>query len=289
MKTALITGAAEGQGFSLAKKLDKLGWQVFAGVLPGLETSNLTAGNNNIIPVDQDVSNTESVQESAKIVKKELDGRGLNLLVNNAGIANLAQGTTEGLDLEKLKTLFEVNTYGQLRTVQAFLPILRKAAPDARILNYASGAVVANPPGATAYNMSKHAVVGLTLTLRHELAALGVQATSILPGGVKTAMIKDADKTTHEIWNKMSQELQEAYKPALFSATTKVLPAFLEKYGNSVEYMTEKLIKIISQKKLKPLYLVGKDVRPLGILRRLLSDIGLENIIRKTYKIPSKI
>lgn len=289
MKTAMITGAAEGQGFDLALKLDAMGWKVFAGVLPGLPTEKLTSGNSNITPVVQDVSNTDSVRESAKLIWNELSGTGLNLLVNNAGIANLAQGVTEGLDLEKLKDLFEINTYGQLRTIQAFLPMLRKAAPHARILNYSSGAVVANPPGAVAYTMSKHAVVGLTLTLRHELAALGVQATSILPGGVKTAMTKDAHKTTHEIWNRVSKEIQAVYKPFLFSATTKTLPDLLEKHGNTIEYMTEKLIEIIHEPKLKPLYLVGKDVKPLGFLRRWLSDVGLESMVRKTYKIPSKL
>ena len=288
MKTAMITGAAEGQGFALARRLDETGWRVFAGVLPGLDTSALTSGSSGILPVVQDVANTGSVRQSSEIISSELNDSGLNLLVNNAGIANLAQGVIEGLDLDKLKTLFEINTYGQLRTVQAFLPMLRKAAPDARIINYSSGAVVANPPGAGAYNMSKHAVVGMTLTLRHELAALGVQATAILPGGVKTSMTRDAHKTTHQIWNLVSQSVRDVYKPALFSATTETLPYMLEKHGNTTEYMTDELIRIIDRPRLKPLYLVGKDVKPLGFLRRWLADETLEKMIRKTYKIPHR-
>ncbi|WKD49045.1 SDR family NAD(P)-dependent oxidoreductase [Microbulbifer spongiae] len=288
MKTAFITGAAEGQGLSLALKLDDLGWKVFAGVLPGLDTSKLTVSGRNIIPVEQDVSTTDSVVQSSETVASKLNGAGLNLLVNNAGIANLAQGVIEGLDIEDLQQLFEVNTYGQLRTVQAFLPMLRAVAPEARILNYASGVVIANTPGAGAYTMSKHAVTGMTLTLRHELAPLGVQATTIMPGGVKTSMTKDIHRTTQEIWNQISDNIRTVYEPHLREATTQILPDMVVNRGNSVEEMTEKVLKIIGTVKLKPIYLVGKDVKPLGIMRRWLSDSTLEKLIRMSYKIDTR-
>lgn len=58
--------------------------------------------------------------------------------------------------------------------VQAFLPLLRRNAPGSRIANYSSGAIIANPVGAGVYNMSKHAIHGMTLTLRHELAPFGI-------------------------------------------------------------------------------------------------------------------
>ncbi|WP_299944574.1 SDR family NAD(P)-dependent oxidoreductase [uncultured Microbulbifer sp.] len=288
MKTAFITGAAEGQGLSLALKLNDLGWKVFAGVLPGLDISKLTDNGRNIIPVEQDVSNTNSVRQSAITVASKLDGAGLNMLVNNAGIANLAQGVIEGLNIDDLQRLFEVNTYGQLRTVQAFLPMLRAVAPEARILNYASGVVVANTPGAGGYTMSKHAITGMTLTLRHELAPLGVQATTIMPGGVKTSMTKDIHRTTHEIWKQINQGIRAVYEPHLLEATTQVLPDMVENQGNTVEEMTERMLTIINIPKLKPIYLVGKDVKPLSIMRRWLSDSALEWMIRKSYKIKTR-
>lgn len=288
MRTVFITGAAEGQGLGLAKKMDELGWKVFAGVLPGLDVAHISEGTN-ITTIEQDVSNTDSVKQSAKEVLSHLEDGKLNMLVNNAGIANTAQGVVEGFDLDEMQRLFEVNTFGQVRTVQSFLPMLRKAAPDARIINYASGAVVANPPGSGCYNMSKHAVVGMNQTLRHELAGLGVQSTVILPGGVHTGMTEDIHNTTHNIWDKVSPELREVYGPHLMNPTTKVLPDMVTKYGSDTAYMTDAMIKIIAKSKWKPIYLVGKDVGMLKVMRGWLSDSGLESMLRKVYKVPSKL
>lgn len=288
MKTAFITGAAEGQGFALAKRLAAEGWEVFAGVLPGVDISELER-DSQITPVEQDVSDADSVKRSVVPVRDALAGRGLNLLVNNAGIANLGQGVVEGLDLTETRRLFDINTFGMVNVLQSFLPLVRAAAPDAKVINYSSGAVIANPPANATYNMSKHAILGLTLTLRHEISALGVEATAILPGGVHTFMTRDAHTTTHEMWNKVSEEMNEIYGPVLKSATTQTLPDMLEKHGNTVEYMTDEMMKIIGRAKLKPMYMVGKDVKPLGVMRRLFSDATLEKLVRKTYKIPSKI
>ena len=66
-QTAFITGAAMGMGAMKAKKLADRGWQVFAGVLPGADTSDL-GDNPNIIKVEQDVTSDASVTKSAKTV-----------------------------------------------------------------------------------------------------------------------------------------------------------------------------------------------------------------------------
>jgi len=86
-KTVFISGAAMGMGALKAKTLAERGWRVFAGVLPGADTSEL-GDNPNIMTIEQDVTSDKSVKESAKIVEKELDGKPLDLLINNAGIAN---------------------------------------------------------------------------------------------------------------------------------------------------------------------------------------------------------
>lgn len=127
MKTAFITGANVGQAFLLSRALADRGWRVFAGVLPGAPTELKTEGN--ITVVDQDVSDTASVTESARIVTEALNGQGIDLLMNVAGVANQATGVLEGVDLAKAERLFHINTFGQLRVIQAFLPLLRKNAP----------------------------------------------------------------------------------------------------------------------------------------------------------------
>lgn len=285
MKTAFITGANVGQANLLVKALAGQGWRVFAGVLPGAPTDLKTGGN--ITVVDQDVSKTESVKASAETVTKALDGQGLDLLMNVAGVANVGVGVLEGADLDKVERLFHINAFGQLRVIQAFLPLIRKNAPGSRIANYSSGAILANPVGAGAYNMTKHAIHGMTLTLRHELAPLGVQVTSIVPGGVLTGMSANSHENTRKTWGEQPEAIRKVYEPHLGKVMMQVLPDMLEKTGSTPEQALAGTLKILARKKWKPMELLGKDVKPMGTMRRLLSDSQLEAMMRMTFKIPS--
>ncbi|MFA5941051.1 MAG: SDR family NAD(P)-dependent oxidoreductase [Sinimarinibacterium sp.] len=284
MKNAFITGANVGQANLLAKALVQRGWRVFAGVLPGAPTDLKSGGNLTV--VDQDVSNTESVRKSAEIVTAALKGEGLDLLMNIAGVANVAVGVLEGVDLQQAERLFHINMFGQLRVIQAFLPLLRRNAPGSRIANYSSGAIIANPVGAGIYNMTKHAIHGMTLTLRHELAPLGIQVTSIIPGGVLTGMSANSHENTKKTWAMQPESVRTVYEP-LRSVMCQVLPDMLEKTGSTPEQALEGTLRILDKKKWKPMELLGKDVKPMGVMRRLLSDSQLEGLMRSTFKIPS--
>ncbi len=285
MKTAFITGANVGQANLLVKALSGDGWRVFAGVLPGAPTDLRNEGNVTVI--EQDVSRTDSVAESARQVTAALDGGGLDLLMNVAGVANVAVGVLEGADLEAADRLFHINTFGQLRVIQAFLPLLRKNAPGARIANYSSGAILANPVGAGIYNMTKHAIHGMTLTLRHELAPFGIQVTSIIPGGVLTGMSANAHENTKKSWAAQPAEIQAVYGPPLGHVMMQVLPDMLEKTGSTPEQALAGTLDILKKKKWKPMEYLGKDVKPMGVMRRLLSDSQLESMMRMSFKIPS--
>ena len=284
-KTAFITGANIGQANLLVKALSKRGWRVFAGVLPGAPTDLVTGGN--IVVVDQDVSNSESVTASAKVVTEALAGKGLDLLMNVAGVANVGVGVLEGAKLADVERLFNINMFGQLRVIQAFLPLVRRNAPGSRIANYSSGAILANPVGAGAYNMTKHAIHGMTLTLRHELAPFGIQVTSIIPGGVLTAMSANSHANTKRTWGEQPAAIREVYDPYIAKVVTQVLPDMLEKTGSSPEQALEGTLKILDKKKWAPMEYLGKDVKPMGVMRRLMSDSQLESMMRMTFKIPA--
>jgi NAD(P)-dependent dehydrogenase (short-subunit alcohol dehydrogenase family) len=285
LKTAFITGANVGQANLLTKALSAQGWRVFAGVLPGAPTDLKSAGN--VTVVDQDVSSTESVKRSAEVVTQALNGQGLDLLMNVAGVANIAVGVVEGANLDQAQRLFNINLFGQLRVIQAFLPLIRKNAPGSRIANYSSGAILANPVGAGAYNMTKHAIHGMTLTLRHELASYGIQVTSIIPGGVLTGMSANAHQNTRSSWDAQPEAIRRAYDH-LDSTMTQVLPDMLEKHGSTPEQALAGTLEILAKKTWKPMELLGKDVKPMGVMRRLLSDSQLESMMRKQFKIPSQ-
>jgi len=284
-KSAFITGANMGMGALKAKTLAERGWKVFAGVLPSAPTTELGT-HENIIQIEQDVTSDESVKASAEAVQKELGGKGLDLLINNAGIANVGIGVIEGADMDRAKFMFEVNTWGPMRVLQSFLPMIRQNAPHSRIINFASGAVRANPAASGVYNMSKHAVIGLTNTLRNELAPFGIQVTSIEPGAVKTHMTANSADTTQNIWKEVSQEMNDIYGPHLKETTTTKMVDMLENSANEPQDVVNEVLGLLDKKNWKPSYLVGKDARPMGPMQKVLPARTFEKILQKAVGIP---
>jgi NAD(P)-dependent dehydrogenase (short-subunit alcohol dehydrogenase family) len=285
MKNAFVSGGAEGQGHLLARKLAARGWRVFAGMLPNARSAGF-ADVPAIIPVQQDVSDLASVTESAAEMEALLAGEGLHLLMNVAGVADVGSGVLENASDADLHRVFEINTFGQLRLVQAFLPALRRGAPGARIMNYGSGAIIVSPPGAGVYNMSKHAVHGMTLTLRNELGPLGIQVTTVLPGGVKTGMTANPFESTKAMWSRTKPELRAIYEPFLLNPTTQILPKLLEEKGSTAEEATEAALKLLDIARWKSCYTVGKDAAMLKPLQKFLPEAWFEAMLRATYKIP---
>lgn len=283
-KTAMITGAAMGMGALMSRTLAERGWTVFAGVLPGADTSEL-GDHPNITAVEQDVTSDASVEASAATVKDALGDRPLGLLVNNAGVADVGIGVVEGLDITKGMVCMDINLWGQVRMCQAFLPMIRAGAPHSRIINYASGAVRANPAASGSYNMSKHAVEGLTKTLRNELAPFGIEVTSIEPGAVHTHMTAGASETTKNIWTAVPQEVADVYGPHLRYTTTEKMVEQIEG-GNDPAYIVNEVLALLDKKVWKPSYLVGKDVKAMKPMLALLPERTFEKMIQKAVGIP---
>lgn len=271
-----------GMGMLMARKLAQRGWRVFAGVMPGLDSSELTQGVS-LTVIDQNVTDTAMVRAGAARVAQALGGSGLDLLINNAGIANIATGVIEGVDIDEAKRLFDVNLWGQVRVIQAFLPLLHESRHSPRILNFSSGAVRVPMPCSGIYNMSKYAVEGLTNTLRYELAKFGIQVTSIEPGAVKTHMTANPVESTASIWDKTPPDLRRRYEAKLRPITDHLGKMLLT--ANDPEYVTEGVLKLVDVPKLKPRYMVGKEVKLLPAMQRLLSEMAFERLIARQFNI----
>jgi NAD(P)-dependent dehydrogenase (short-subunit alcohol dehydrogenase family) len=281
-RSAVVTGAAMGMGMLMARKLAQRGWTVFAGVLPGADTQPLTAGVT-VTVIDQDVTDAAMVRADAARVAGLLGGRGLDLLINNAGVANIATGVIEGLDIDQAKKLFDINLFGQVRVVQAYLPLLHESRQSPRILNFASGAVRVPMPCSGAYNMSKYAVEGLTNTLRYELRKFGIQSTSIEPGAVKTHMTANPVESTAAIWAKTSAPLRQRYESSLRPVTDHLGRMLLD--ANEPEAVTEEVLKLVDVPVLRPRYMVGKEVKLLPLMQRLLSESSFERLIARQFNL----
>jgi len=121
----VVTGASTGIGRACALRLDRLGFQVFAGVRKDADGKALKKkARGNLTPVRLDVTDDAAILAAAETVGNAVGEEGLLGLVNNAGIA--LPGPLEFLPLGDLRSQMEVNVIGQVAVTQAFLPLLRK-------------------------------------------------------------------------------------------------------------------------------------------------------------------
>jgi len=113
----------------------------------------------------------------------------LDLLVNNAGVA--LGGAFADTDLDDFEWVLDVNLRAPVRLIHALLPLLRESRP-AWIVNVSSLYGIVAPPGQTAYCASKFGLRGFSESLRHELSGSGTGLTLVHPGGVATAIARNA-------------------------------------------------------------------------------------------------
>lgn len=196
MKTVVITGASTGIGRATAEHLASKGWTVFAGIRKPEDGDALTAAHAGIQPVLMDVTKPEQLDKAVETVRAALNGRKLNGLVNNAGIANMGPLALQPLD--QFEAHFEVNVFGLLRATQAFVPLLGMdeslTGPSGRIVNITSVGGRLASPFLGAYTATKHAVESMTDSLRRELVLFGIDAIAVGPGAVKTPIWDKAER-----------------------------------------------------------------------------------------------
>ena len=114
---------------------------------------------------------------------------GVDLVINNAGVATA--GNIEETPLADWQWVLDINLLGVLRGCRAFLPVL-KAQRSGHIVNIASFAGIANPPGMSAYNCAKAGVVALSETLLHEVADDGIGVSVVCPAFFATNLMNSA-------------------------------------------------------------------------------------------------
>ncbi|MAC89997.1 SDR family oxidoreductase [Maricaulis sp.] len=195
--SAVVTGASTGIGAACAKRLVDEGWRVFAGVRKNEDGERLKAElGANLVPVTIDVTDTDSVRAAAAIVREALDGQTLKGLVNNAGIA--VAGPMLELPIEEFQNQMDVNVTGIVRVTQAFGPLLGVdeglTGGPGRIVMMSSVAGEMGAPFLGPYAASKHAVEGISKSLRRELLLYGIEVIVIGPGAVATPIWSKAEE-----------------------------------------------------------------------------------------------
>jgi NAD(P)-dependent dehydrogenase (short-subunit alcohol dehydrogenase family) len=229
MATVLITGANKGIGFAAARQLIAAGHTVYAGARDA-ERGRKAADELGARFVPVDVTDDASVAAAAKTI--EADG-GLDVLLNNAGIEpREADGgfvPMADVTADSVRAVFETNVFGQVRMLQAFLPLLvRSAAPV--VVNVSSGLALtrdlADPANPThfypdvAYPASKAAVN--MLTVQYAKAFPGVRINAVDPGFTSTDLNHHAGTQTvdegAEILVRMAQVAPDGPTGGFFDA-----------------------------------------------------------------------
>lgn len=180
----LVTGASSGIGYATAARLAEEGHQVVAVARRGDRLAQLAKVHG----VDTLVADITSDVDVARVVDLVEETGGLDVLINNAGVA-IGTESVEQASIEDWRAMFELNVLGTKRVITACLPLLRDGARrsgSADILTVTSTAAFTPYEGGGGYNASKFAAKAMVDVLRLELAGEPIRVIDIAPGMVMT-------------------------------------------------------------------------------------------------------
>ena len=195
------------------------GFRVFGSVRKQADADRLKGEfGANFTPLIFDVTDEAAVLAAAREVRAALNGETLAGLVNNAGIA--VSGPVLELAADEFRRQMEVNFIGPIIATQAFGPLLGSdpalKGPKGRIVMISSVAGKNGNPMTSAYSASKHAIEGLSESLRRELMLFGIDVIIIAPGAVKTP-----------IWSKAEEVDISPYKNSPYLPALEKIRAFM--------------------------------------------------------------
>ncbi len=256
MKSVLITGASAGIGRQCALDLSRAGWRVFAGVRkPGDGEILQRDSGGAVIPIILDVTDEAGINRAAVELTEALGEKGLDALVNNAGIS--VQGPLEFVPLDMFEQQLKVNVIGQLAVTQAFLPLLRKNRGRIVFMGSESGRVTL--PLLGPYSASKFALEAVANALRLELLPAGIRVVLIEPGSAKTSIWDKATKNTEDIINRMPDPVREFYPREL--ELLRKLPARMNQMAFPPEKVSRAVVHALTAGRPRIRYIVGLEAK----------------------------
>src|SRR3954454_22501077 len=182
-RTAIVTGGGSGIGEALCRALAARGDTVVVADIDGANAERV-AGEIGGTAAKCDVRDAPAVQA---LVDDTVAAHGrLDLIFNNAGIG--VGGDVLDLTVAHWDRIIDINLRGVVHGVQAAYPVMAKQGSGS-IVNTASMAGLTQPPYLAPYVATKHAVVGLSLSLREEAKAHGVNVTVVCPGWIDTPLL----------------------------------------------------------------------------------------------------
>ena len=271
MQSVVITGASTGIGWATAKLLLDRGFRVFGSVRKQADADRLKGEfGPNFTPLLFDVTDEAAVLAAAREVRAALNGETLFGLVNNAGIA--VAGPVLELAADEFRRQMEVNVIGPIISTQAFGPLLGSdpslKGPKGRIVMISSVAGKNGNPLMSAYAASKHAIEGLSESLRREMMLFGIDVIIIAPGAVKTPIFSKAEEVDIS-----------AYKNSPFFPALERMRKFMLKLGESglpAQTIAERIADALTSVRPKVRYQITADP-----MRRLMTAVLPKRMVDK--------
>jgi NAD(P)-dependent dehydrogenase (short-subunit alcohol dehydrogenase family) len=185
VKTALITGAAQGVGLKTTEALARLGYRVVLVDLQSVEAqvARLSHEGAQAVGISGDVASESFALQLAASVERDFGA--LDALVNNAGVSLIAPA--EQTTAAQWRHVIDVNLFGPFLLCK-HLGAQMLQRRQGSIVNVASVAGLAGVSHRSAYNASKHGLIGITRTLAAEWGGRGVRVNAVCPGWIKTEM-----------------------------------------------------------------------------------------------------
>ncbi len=185
-KVWYVTGASQGLGLILVKKLLENGYRVAASSRDAHTLSQAVGliDKDRFLPLAVDLNNLDGIDES---IQKTLATFGrIDVVVNNAGYGMV--GTIEETGEQDIRNIFNVNVLATIQVVKSVLPVMR-SQKSGYIINISSVAGFAGAPGWSVYSATKAAVAAFSEVIALDVKEFGVKVTVAEPSGFRTGFL----------------------------------------------------------------------------------------------------
>jgi len=271
-QVAVVTGSSNGIGKEIALMLARNGFTTYATMRNLAKSSELRIiAENEVLPlkiVQLDVTDDNSVKNAIKLIIEQSNR--LDVLVNNAGYG--LSGALEDLNIDEIKSQYETNVFGLIRTTQAVLPIMRKQMSGI-IVNISSGLGRFGIATCSAYASTKFAIEGLSESMSYELEPFGIRTIIIEPGVIKTNFIKST------VLAKKSKDPNSPYIQLIKGMKSGM--ENLVKNAADPQYVAKIVIDALMDKNPKMRYFAGKDIEEIMNIKNKMSDEEFHNMLKQ--------
>ena len=269
-KSILITGCSSGIGLCVAEGLLRRGYRVFATARKQEDVKILL--NKGMESFQLDLDDSSSIKRAVHEVLNKTEGK-LFALFNNGGFGQ--PGAVEDLRRGVLREQFETNVFGYLELTNIILPTMRKQGYG-RIIQNSSILGFISLPFRGAYIASKHALEGLSDTLRMELKGTNIFVSIIEPGPIEAKFRQNAYAKYKENIDAKSSHFHKQYEAMEERLTKENAPLPFTLPPTAV---LEKVLRVLESSKPKARYYVTTPTYIFAGLKRLLPGFLLEKLL----------